>query len=141
MADEAREITGGCNCGAVRYAIASEPLAIAVCHCTHCRAQSGSAYSVNMVVRASTMTVEGQLTEYTQTDTDSGAPLARQFCGKCGSPIRSVSSAAPKIAAVKVGTLDSADAFPPTVHIWTQSKLPWVTIPEGMPSFPKGPQA
>jgi hypothetical protein len=131
--------TGRCNCGAVRYTLASSPLTVAACHCTQCRRQSGAAYSVNLIVRASAMEVVGDLASWEDSDTESGAPLSREHCGKCGSPIRSVPSASPKLIAVKSGTLDDPSAFAPAMHIWVQSKLPWVTIPDGIPTFQRGP--
>ena len=36
---------------------------------------------------------------------------------------------------MRVGTLDKPSALPPDVHIFTRSKLPWVTLPEGVPAF------
>lgn len=36
---------------------------------------------------------------------------------------------------VRAGTLDNPDLLPPDVHIFTTSKQPWVTIPEGSPAF------
>jgi len=128
-------IEGGCNCGAVRYRIEGEPLAIAACHCTRCRRQSGSAYSVNLVVKASAMEIDGTLTAYDDPETSSGAPVRREFCGKCGSPIRSIPAANPRIVAVKAGTADAPGGLAPTLHIWTQSKLAWVEIPAGTPQF------
>ncbi|WP_184720005.1 GFA family protein [Caulobacter sp.] len=134
-------LRGGCNCGAVRYEIASKPLAVIVCHCTSCRRQSGAAFSVNLVVRADTMSIEGELASWLDPDTESGAPIQRQFCGTCGSPIRSTPTTAPKMIAVKAGTLDAPEAFAPVMHIWTRSALPWASIPEGLPRFEKGPAA
>lgn len=140
MTEELR-LTGGCNCGAVRYQIDSAPLTVAACHCRQCRRQSGAAYSVNLIVRVKTMSVEGEIASWTDSDTESGTPLARQYCARCGSPIRSVPSASPGLAAVKAGTLDDPAPFAPAIHIWTASKLPWVTIPEGLPQFHRGAQA
>lgn len=134
-------IAGGCNCGAIRYTLATAPLAVAACHCTSCRKQSGAAYSVNLLVRADSMAVEGELARWIDHDTESGAPLAREYCGACGSPIRSAPSSTPRFLAVKAGTLDTPDAFAPAMHIWTQSKLAWVTIPDDLPRFARGPQA
>lgn len=128
-------IEGGCNCGAVRYKLEGDPLAIAACHCTRCRRQSGSAYSVNLVVKASAVTVTGSLAVYEDPETSSGAPVRREFCATCGSPIRSVPTANPRIVAIKAGTADEAGGLAPTLHIWTQSKLPWVEIPAGLPQF------
>lgn len=129
------EIEGGCNCGSVRYRVAVAPLAVAVCHCSNCRRQSGSAFSVNIVVRADAMEMAGELTTYEDRDTESGAPVLRQFCATCGSPIRSLSTAAPRIAIVKAGTADDPGRFTPAVHVWTASALPWVEIPAGLPQF------
>jgi len=36
---------------------------------------------------------------------------------------------------VRVGTLDEPDRFPPAVHIYTESKQPWVVIPAGARAF------
>ncbi len=140
MSDQS-PLRGGCNCGAVRYEIASSPLAVIACHCTSCRRQSGAAFSVNLVVRADTMSVEGELASWLDPDTESGAPIQRQFCATCGSPIRSVPTAAPKMIALKAGTLDAPEAFAPMMHIWTRPALPWTTIPDGLPQFEKGPAA
>lgn len=134
-------ITGGCNCRAIRYTLAAAPLAVVACHCTSCRRQSGAAYSVNLLVRAADMTVEGTLACWIDHDTESGQPLSREFCGTCGSPIRSAPSATPKFLAVKAGTLDAPDAFAPRMHIWTESRLDWVTVPDELPRFARGAQA
>lgn len=133
-------IEGGCNCGAVRYRLEGTPLAVAVCHCANCRRQSGSAFSVNVVVRADAMTLSGQLTSWEDRDTESGAPVMREFCATCGSPIRSLSLASPKVAIVKAGTADDPGKFVPALHVWTASALPWVDIPAGLPQFPRNPQ-
>lgn len=134
-------LRGRCNCGAVRYEIASPPVAVIACHCTSCRRQSGSAFSVNLIVRADAMRIEGELASWLDPDTESGAAIDRQFCGKCGSPIRSVPTAAPKMIALKAGCLDEPQGFTPMMHIWTRSALPWAAIPEGLPRFEKGPGA
>lgn len=134
------EIEGGCNCGAVRYRLSGDPITVAACHCANCRRQSGSAFSVNVVVRADAMTVTGDLTTWQDDDTESGAPVLRQFCATCGSPIRSLSAASPRIAIVKAGTVDDPGGFVPQLHVWTQSALPWVDIPADVPQFARNPQ-
>lgn len=138
---EGAPLTGGCNCGAIRYKISTPPLAVAACHCTQCRRQSGAAYSVNLIVRSKVMTIDGETSSWTDNDTESGSPLAREYCGRCGSPIRSVPASAPGIVAVKAGTLDDPSSFPPAMHLWTSSKLPWVTIPKGLATFERGAPA
>ncbi|MGJ3628407.1 GFA family protein [Sphingomonas sp. MMS24-JH45] len=114
-------------------------MAVAACHCTRCRRQSGSSNWVNLVVPLETMTVAGDLTLYEDRDTTSGSPVYREFCGTCGSPIRSRLAANPAITAVKAGTLDAPDGYAPTVHVFTCSKLDWVDIPAGVPQFADNP--
>lgn len=133
------EIEGGCNCGAVRYRLSGAPMAVAVCHCSNCRRQSGSAFSVNVVVRDDAMHVSGKLTTWEDPDTESGQPVLRQFCATCGSPIRSLSATSPKLAIVKAGTADDPGQFVPAIHVWTSSALPWVDIPAGLPQFARNP--
>jgi hypothetical protein len=132
-------IEGGCNCGQVRYRIDGAPLAVAACHCTRCRRQSGSIYSVNLIVPLAQMSIEGELSVFEDTDTTSGAPVYREFCGACGSPIRSRLGANPTVTAVKVGTLDDPEPFAPALHVFTRSKIGWVQIPAGTPQFETSP--
>ncbi|NUT55053.1 MAG: aldehyde-activating protein, partial [Thermoleophilia bacterium] len=41
----------------------------------------------------------------------------------------------PRVRFVRAGTLDDPAAVAPDVHIFTRSKLPWVTLPESVPAF------
>jgi len=41
----------------------------------------------------------------------------------------------PEIWFVRGGTLDDPTAVEPDVHIFTRSKLPWVTLPACRPAF------
>ena len=41
----------------------------------------------------------------------------------------------PALCFIRVGTLDAPDAFPPDVHIYTDSKQSWLTLPEGARAF------
>ena len=134
------EIEGGCNCGAVRYRLAGDPITVAVCHCANCRRQSGSAFSVNVVMAEGAMTLTGELTTYEDPDTESGQPVLRQFCAACGSPIRSITAASPQMAIVKAGTADDPGQFVPAIHVWTDTALPWVEIPANLPQFPRNPR-
>ena len=44
-------ITGGCQCGAIRYEITLFPLLLYTCNCTDCQRQTGSAFALNMPVK------------------------------------------------------------------------------------------
>lgn len=134
-------ITGGCNCGAIRYELHRAPIVVAACHCVNCRRQSGAAYSINLVVPAPGVELTGEPARYLDRGDESGQPVIREFCGTCGSPIRSLPAATPQIVAVKAGTLDDPDRFAPTVHIWTRSAVSWAAISDDAMRFDKGPPA
>jgi hypothetical protein len=40
-----------------------------------------------------------------------------------------------QIRFVRAGTLDDPASVSPDVHIFTRSKLPWVTLPDSVPAF------
>jgi hypothetical protein len=67
--------------------------------------------------------------------TDSGRPHEIYRCPSCEVAVWNVYSDISKLRFVRVGTLDEPAALAPDVHIYVRSKLPWVTLPEGIPSF------
>ena len=38
---------------------------------------------------------------------------------------------------MRVGTLDDPDRLPPDIHIFTESKQPWLALPEGASAVPQ----
>jgi len=129
-------IEGGCNCGSIRYRIDGKPVIVAQCHCRNCQRQSGSAFSLNVMVRQADVTIQGEPKVYVDHDTASGNPVYRKFCGECGSPVFSDLSASNGMTIVKAGTLDDPAGLTPAVSVWTSTKLPWVELPEGQKTFP-----
>lgn len=47
---------GGCCCGYVRYSLDQAPMASHNCHCTACQRETGSAFSPNIIIEASSVT-------------------------------------------------------------------------------------
>ena len=117
---------GGCNCGQIHYKCEGDPIVVAQCHCRNCQRQSGSAFSVNLLLKGSQVTLEGELTTYEDKDTLTGNPVLRQFCGTCGSPIFSVPADGKGMMIVKLGTLDDPSPFKPGASVWTSTAMPWV---------------
>jgi hypothetical protein len=132
------KISGGCLCGAVRYECNAEPLGTAICHCTHCQKVSGSAFSVNVVVPAPSLTWQGQSLASYADKGESGKPLSRKFCRNCGSSLATETEALPGAIIIKAGTLDDKSWLKPNYHIWTNSAQPWVRIEPGATTFSKG---
>lgn len=129
--------TGGCLCGQVTYTLEGDPAATAVCHCKNCQRQSGAAFSVNLLVRESQLSLKGTMTTFDDKG-DSGNKVYRKFCGTCGSPILSALEGMPGMVAVKAGTLDDVSGVKPAVQVWCDSKQGWVEL-SGLPGFGKSP--
>jgi len=65
---------GGCQCGEVRYRLIGEPILLAVCHCTDCKHQSGSAFGMSLRMRkADVELLQGAPKQWT-TRSDNGNP-------------------------------------------------------------------
>ena len=89
-------LTGGCLCGAIRYAVNVPITELRACHCRDCQKSSGASGSVNAVIpRAALDITQGTPKRYVVT-ADSGRTLYRHFCGDCGSPIYGQRARAPR---------------------------------------------
>lgn len=125
---------GGCLCGAVRYELKAEPRGIAICHCTHCRRQSGSLFSFNLVIREADYRQFGETAVFIDTG-DSGQPVHRHFCTTCGSPILAKTALMPGKVVVKAGTLDDTDGLQPQIEIYTDHAATWLAPVAGTTRF------
>jgi hypothetical protein len=129
-------LTGGCNCGAVRFEI-DEPLVDAsYCHCTRCQRRTGAAASANAsVVPGSFRVVAGEekLRAWRPPD---GAE--KWFCGECGSALFSRHPRDPDRVGVRLGALDGDPGVRPSVHQYVAYAAAWEPIPEdGLTRFPE----
>lgn len=129
------ELEGGCSCGAVRYRLKSGPMFVHCCHCRLCQRQTGSAFVLNALIETDRIELLSGQPEPVPMPTDSGRPHDIYRCPKCRIAVWSDYGRRPALRFVRVGTLDDASALAPDVHIFTRSKLPWVTLPPGVPAF------
>ena len=70
---------------------------------------------------------------------ESGLPVKRNFCGKCGSSVTTDVAAMPDLEWIKAGTLDDTSWLDPAVHIWCDSAQSWTTMSESSAKFAKNP--
>lgn len=137
MTKEKRE--GGCNCGSVRYEIASTEEKSIVCHCNSCQRQSGSAFGMVLLVASEAVTLlQGTLNKWVRT-ADSGNKVHSYFCDSCGSRIWHGDKDAEPMLKVRAGTLDKPIDYSTATHVWTSKKVPGIEIPQGTTSFPAQP--
>jgi hypothetical protein len=84
--------------------------------------------------------LQGELTDHTVSRRQRRAahdPPLRQ----CGAALWSHYPRLGKLGAgLRVGTLDDPGAWRPDAVIFTESKMPWVALPEGIPAFEDGLQ-
>lgn len=121
---------GGCTCKAVRYRLESTPLVVNCCHCRWCQRETGTAFATNAVIESDRVTNLGVEPEIVDTPSESGAGQKIARCPRCKVAVWShYAGAGPVTKVVRVGTLDEPDAMPPDVHVFTQSKQPWLTLP------------
>ena len=128
-------LTGHCLCGRIRYEITGEVGPVELCHCTHCRRSTGSAFSANGTVRSKDFDlVEGK--QYLR-EHESRPGKFRGFCLCCGSPIYSRLDARPRHLRLRLGTLEDDPGTRPRAHIWVRSRAPWYEIRDGLPEHQK----
>ena len=105
------------------------------CHCRDCQRQTGSAFVLNALIEADRVEILADEPEPVTMPTESGLPHVIYRCQKCRIAVWSTYGGRTKIRFVRVGTLEDPAALPPDVHIYTRSRLPWVTLPPGVPAF------
>ena len=103
-------LTGGCNCGAVRYEV-TEPLVIAsYCHCKRCQRRSGAAASPNAHPAPGAFhIVQGEDRLKHWKPQDGGE---KWFCGDCGSSIFGRNLSHPDSIGIRMGTFDARSRDP-----------------------------
>lgn len=131
---EVRE--GGCGCGAVRYRVEGGPIFVNNCHCRLCQRQTGSTSVVNAFFESERITVlSGELAEATFTAGGGGEHVVRR-CAGCGTALFSHYPRVGRLGTgIRVGSLDDPGAFRPDAVVFTESRMPWVALPEGIPAF------
>ena len=135
MAEASDSLQGGCACGAVRYRLGAAPMFVHCCHCRDCQRQTGSAFVLNALVETERVVLLAGEPVPVAVPTDSGRPHRIFRCPACQTAVWSEYGGAANLRFVRVGTLDQPAVVMPDVHIYVRSKLPWVSLPAGIPAF------
>lgn len=131
-------ITGGCLCGAVRYAAVSQPLAARTCWCRLCQYLGAGSATVNVVFKSADVTMTGALSDY-ECVAESGNRMHRRFCPTCGTPVTSAAESRPHLIFIRAGTLDDPELGAPDMTIWTSTAPTWACISETLPKSERQP--
>lgn len=129
-------LSGGCQCGAVRYEVEGEFAHHALCHCADCRASSGAPAMAWMAYKAENFRVtKGEAAAY-----NSSGDSWRYFCGTCGTGLYFINETMlPGIVDVQSATLDDAPEHPPAAQIQTAERLPYMADLGALPEFERYP--
>ena len=126
-------VSGGCQCGAVRFR--AEGLGEAsICHCRMCQKATGGLFGPYVTLHGITWT-RGERKRF-----QSSNKVWRGFCGACGTPLTWEHVGG--LMSVMVGALDDPAAVRLTEQLGSASKLPWVDSLAGLPTHePTEPRA
>ena len=132
---EQRSLTveGGCLCGAVRYRASGPPSGITICHCATCRRASGAPLVAWSEFPAGGLNfTRGVAVRYA-----SSPGVERTFCGRCGTQLTYLRQDAPDSIDLTLASLDDPEVVPPEDHTWTTSRLCWIKLSDGLPTYPR----
>ena len=130
MAIEAAGLTGGCQCGAVRYRLSAEPTGANICHCRMCQKASGGPMMAFGGVRLSEFFVSsGAIATFSSSDI-----AERGFCAQCGTPLTYQGVGSDRIS-VTLGSLDEPGAVAPVTQLGVESKVSWLVPSLSLPEI------
>jgi hypothetical protein len=129
MRDERKPVlTGGCQCGTVRYALYSEPISADICHCRMCQRALGNLFAPFTGVRLGDFAwTKGAPATY-----QSSSIVERGFCNHCGTPLSFRYLKTEKIS-VTIGSLDQPARVRPTEQGGIESRVPWLAEALALP--------
>ena len=113
-------LTGGCQCGALRYRLDAKPSA-SLCHCRMCQKASGGPFmAFGGVPNSSFVVIRGVLSTFRSSDI-----AERGFCAACGTPLtyRLVGG---RSVGVTLGSLDAPNGVAPEEQFGAESRISWL---------------
>jgi hypothetical protein len=121
--------TGGCQCGAVRYAFYSPLENAHVCHCRMCQRATGGVFAA----LAGAAPGNFSWTHGTPAYFASSNLAKRGFCAKCGTPLSFKYDTANARMYATIGSLDHPERVALVKQFGIESQLPWVKFCEDVP--------
>lgn len=114
-------LTGGCQCGHVRYALHAAPARASICHCRMCQKAFGNYFAPFATVEIADLT----WTRSAPAVFHSSEIVERGFCRECGTPL-SFRFLDRTTISISIGSLDEPDSVRPTMNIGTEGRAAWL---------------
>ncbi|MFA0811908.1 GFA family protein [Microbulbifer epialgicus] len=114
---------GSCLCGEVHFEVEGNFESFFLCHCSHCRKDTGSAHAASLFSTSAKL----KWTAGEQRVMVFKLPKTRHmksFCSNCGSALPFIDKEGSYLA-VPAGSLDCKIPIEPTAHIFMASKADW----------------
>lgn len=129
--------SGSCLCGAVRFEVEGAFDRFYLCHCEHCRKDTGSAHAANLFSSSATLKWISGAESVRQFDLP-GTRHSKGFCCVCGSALPRIQMNG-KLIVVPAGSLNSSIDIRPDAHIFMSSRAAWDEALEQVPKIAKLP--
>jgi len=140
MTDDAKQHSGGCLCGALRYETVAEPMSQGHCYCADCRKASGSGFVPFMNFRSADVRFRGEARQF-RSRAWNGGEAVRNFCPICMSLVFGGEIGLSDSFTIYAGSLDDPSRFRPTLAIFAEGRPAWALIPPGLTVFDRMPAA
>ncbi len=122
-------LTGGCQCGAVRYTLYAPPVGT-LCHCRMCQKAVGGPFAALATLpRADFAWTKGAPAHF-----QSSSVASRGFCAACGTPLTYEGTNDPNKIDIMICSLDNPEAVPPRDQYGVESRVTWFDTLAGLPA-------
>ncbi len=120
MTEMQTSISGGCQCGAVRYHVSAVTDTSHICHCRMCQKAVGNFFAALVGVPKDALSwTRGEPATFMSSE-----HVARGFCVRCGTPLFYDYILGDDLA-LTTGSLDDPSRFPPKDQCGMEAVMPW----------------
>lgn len=131
------QILASCKCGHAQLKTQSQPILQLVCHCADCREATGDDFSIIVFFKLNAVQLLGDLMPHGFIS-DLGNQTERLACGQCQQMMFDKSAGFPRMFGVMAQRIAPPFVAEAKIHVWVQSKLDQVILPEGAKIFEQG---
>jgi hypothetical protein len=128
-----------CACGELKVELDGDPAFVSACCCTQCQRRTGSFFGVTAFFATGQMSPVTGAERLFHRAGDSGGSLTFHFCPSCGSSVYWEPDRWPGYIGVAGGAFADVDFPSPQVVTWTETRHPWVGLPDGVPQHARNP--
>ena len=111
-------MSGGCQCGAVRFSAALPLGRASICHCRMCQKAVGGLFAPFVSVASGVTWTRGQPRYFASSNR-----VRRGFCADCGTPLTYEPDDGP--VELAIGAFDRPAEIPPTIQHDISARMPW----------------